>query len=183
MRDTIYEEIMEKGWSEKRQSFVQYYGSEALDASNLLMPLTFFISPTDPRMLSTLDATLKTLVSDSLVYRYQVGKGASDGQWDPFRYDAEDGFDTQEWVGKQSWCNGRIGTAGGSYVGWTQWASAPNASKYLKAMVPIVPFSNAYDLAYDGGAFQLALLMGWGSAVGGAPHAPAQPAPQGRHPL
>ena len=77
------------------------------------------------------------------------GKGASDGQWDPFRYDAEDGFDTQEWVGKQSWCNGRIGTAGGSYVGWTQWASAPNASRYLKAMVPIVPFSNAYDLAYN----------------------------------
>jgi len=50
-----------------------------LDASNLLMPLTFFIAPTDPRMLSTLDATLESLVSDSLVYRYQVGKGAHDG--------------------------------------------------------------------------------------------------------
>ena len=97
------------------------------------------------------------------------GRGNSEGQWDPFRYDVEDGFDTQQWVGTQSWCNGKIGTAGGSYVGWTQWASAPKQSPYLKAMVPIVPFCNAYDLAYDGGAFQLALLMHWGSSVGGAP--------------
>ena len=100
------------------------------------------------------------------------GRGDSKGLWDPFRYDAEDGFDTQEWVGKQAWCNGKIGTAGGSYVGWTQWAAAPKGSKYLKAMVPVVPFCNAYDLAYDGGAFQLSLLMGWGAAVGGAKIAP-----------
>jgi uncharacterized protein len=100
------------------------------------------------------------------------GRGDSQGLWDPFRYDAHDGFDTQEWVGKQSWCNGKIGTAGGSYVGWTQWAAAPEGSQYLTAMVPIVPFCNAYDLAYDGGAFQLALMMGWGSAVGGARMAP-----------
>ena len=43
------------------------------------MPLTFFISPTDPRMESTLDATMRTLVTDSLVSRYQVGDGALDG--------------------------------------------------------------------------------------------------------
>ena len=96
------------------------------------------------------------------------GRGDSKGLWDPFRYDVEDGFDTQEWVGKQPWCNGKIGTAGGSYVGWTQWASAPEGSQYLKAMVPIVPFCNAYDNAYVGGAFQLALMMDWGAAVGGA---------------
>jgi putative CocE/NonD family hydrolase len=100
------------------------------------------------------------------------GRGKSEGMWDPFRYDVEDGFDTQEWVGKQSWCNGDMGTSGGSYVGWTQWAAAPNASHHLKAMVPIVPFGNSYDLAYSGGAFQLALLMGWGSAVGGVTLSP-----------
>lgn len=95
------------------------------------------------------------------------GRGKSAGVWDPFRYDVEDGFDTQEWVGQQPWCNGDIGTAGGSYLGWSQWASAANASKHLKAMVPVVPFDNAYDIAHAGGAFQLALLMGWGTAVGG----------------
>ncbi|MEQ8962633.1 MAG: glycoside hydrolase family 15 protein, partial [Coleofasciculus sp. C2-GNP5-27] len=74
-RDRIYEEIMTKGWSEERQAFVQYYGSTSLDASNLIMPLIFFMSPTDPRMLKTLDAInsppeIGGLVSDSLVYRY-----------------------------------------------------------------------------------------------------------------
>jgi hypothetical protein len=100
------------------------------------------------------------------------GRGKSDGVWDPFRYDVPDGYDTQEWVGQQPWCNGSIGTAGGSYVGWTQWAPAPKGSRYLKAMVPVVPFGNAYELAYTGGAFQLALLTGWGSAVGGVSLAP-----------
>lgn len=102
------------------------------------------------------------------------GKGNSEGIWDPFRYDPDDGFDTQEWVGHQSWCNGRIGTTGGSYVGWTQWASAPRGSKYLKAMVPLVPFADVYhDIAYPGGAFQLSLLFGWGAGVGGLTLNPA----------
>jgi len=100
------------------------------------------------------------------------GRGKSEGAWDPFRYDVEDGFDTQQWVGRQPWCDGQIGTAGGSYVGWTQWASAASGSKYLRAMVPVVPFDSAYDVAYAGGAFQLALLMGWGIAVGGVVVAP-----------
>ncbi|TVQ90762.1 MAG: glycoside hydrolase family 15 protein [Bacteroidetes bacterium] len=82
-RDKIFEEIMEKGWNQEKQSFVQYYGSSTLDAANLMMPLTFFVSPTDKRILSTLEATLKDpeeggLVSDSLVYRYNV-KETDDG--------------------------------------------------------------------------------------------------------
>ena len=96
------------------------------------------------------------------------GRGDSEGLWDPFRFDAHDGYDTQEWVGKQKWCNGKIGTAGGSYLGWTQWASAPLGSQYLTAMAPVVPFCNGYDNAYYDGAFQLALMMSWGAAQGGA---------------
>ena len=74
-RDEIYEEIQIRGWNQDRQAFVQHYGSDSLDASNLLMPLVFFMSPTDPRMLSTIDAINRSpqqggLVSDSLVYRY-----------------------------------------------------------------------------------------------------------------
>jgi GH15 family glucan-1,4-alpha-glucosidase len=69
-RDAIYEDIMAKGWNPERRAFVQAYGSQALDASVLLMPLVFFLSPTDPRMLSTLEAVQRELVSDSLVHRY-----------------------------------------------------------------------------------------------------------------
>jgi GH15 family glucan-1,4-alpha-glucosidase len=76
-RDAIYEAIMTKGWSEERQTFVQSFGSEDIDASNLMMPLVFFMSPTDPRMLSTLHAIMTPankggLVSDSLVFRYDT---------------------------------------------------------------------------------------------------------------
>ncbi|WP_427924668.1 glycoside hydrolase family 15 protein [Streptomyces sp. cg40] len=69
-RDTIYRRIMDRGWSETRQAFVQYEGSDVLDAALLMMPLAKFIAPTDPKWLSTLDALTEELVSDSLVYRY-----------------------------------------------------------------------------------------------------------------
>ena len=76
-QDQIYEEIMERGWNPQRKAFVQAYGSDVLDASNLIMPLVFFMSPTDPRMLNTLDAINRSpesggLVSDSLVHRYNL---------------------------------------------------------------------------------------------------------------
>lgn len=74
-RDRIYEEVMTKGWNEKRCAFTQFYGSEDLDASVLIMPLVFFMAPTDPRMIGTINAILKNprdggLRNDSLVYRY-----------------------------------------------------------------------------------------------------------------
>lgn len=76
-RDQIYEDIMKKGWSEERQAFIQYYGSNSLDAANLMMPLVFFMAPNDPMMIKTLDATLKPpdkggLVTNSHVYRYNT---------------------------------------------------------------------------------------------------------------
>jgi GH15 family glucan-1,4-alpha-glucosidase len=78
-RDEIYEAIMRQGWSERRQAFTQSFGSDTLDAANLMMPLVFFLSPSDPRMLSTINAIHRTpknggLVSDGLVYRYDVEK-------------------------------------------------------------------------------------------------------------
>ena len=77
VRDEIYEEIQTRGWSRERRAFVQHYDSDSLDASNLIMPLVFFMSPTDPRMLHTIDAINASpaqggLVSDSLVYRYNA---------------------------------------------------------------------------------------------------------------
>jgi GH15 family glucan-1,4-alpha-glucosidase len=76
-RDAIYEETMEHGWNPEVNSFVQSYASESLSASNLVMPLVFLMSPTDSRMLATLGAINRSpkdkgLVSNSLVYRYNV---------------------------------------------------------------------------------------------------------------
>jgi len=69
-RDAVFSQLIERGWSSKRQAFVQQYEGDALDASLLLMPRVGFISPQDPAWLSTLDAMRDELVSDSLVYRY-----------------------------------------------------------------------------------------------------------------
>ncbi|HYZ56609.1 MAG TPA: glycoside hydrolase family 15 protein [Streptosporangiaceae bacterium] len=69
-RDTIYRQIMQRGWSAARQAFVQHEDDDVLDAAVLMMPLAKFVSPTDPKWLSTLDALTAELVSDSLVYRY-----------------------------------------------------------------------------------------------------------------
>ena len=82
VRDRIYTEVMSKGWDRHQQSFIQHYGAADLDASNLIMPLVFFVSPQDPRMLATLDRTMEYLVSDSLVFRYhnmEDGLSGSEG--------------------------------------------------------------------------------------------------------
>jgi len=72
VRDQITTQIMSRGWNERRQAFVQSFGSDVLDASLLLMPMVKFIAPKDPRWCSTLDAIGEELVSDSLVYRYNA---------------------------------------------------------------------------------------------------------------
>ncbi|GII28671.1 glycoside hydrolase family 15 protein [Planotetraspora mira] len=69
-RDAIYRQIMRRGWSTGLSAFVQHYDDDVLDAAVLMMPLAMFVSPTDPKWLSTLDALGRQLVSDSLVYRY-----------------------------------------------------------------------------------------------------------------
>jgi GH15 family glucan-1,4-alpha-glucosidase len=79
-RDEIYEAIMTRGWNAERQAFVQTLDGEWLDASNLIMPLVFFVSPNDPRMLKTLEAIRRPpdkggLLSDGLVYRYNAARG------------------------------------------------------------------------------------------------------------
>jgi GH15 family glucan-1,4-alpha-glucosidase len=83
IRDQIYQEVMSQGWDPKRKSFVQSYGSTDLDASLLLMPLTFFMAPSDPRMLATIDAIRQPvsaggLSAGGLLYRY-TAKAVSDG--------------------------------------------------------------------------------------------------------
>jgi GH15 family glucan-1,4-alpha-glucosidase len=73
-RDEIYCEIMEQGWNPNRRAFVQYYGSDRIDASLLLMPLVFFVSPTDPRMIQTMERIQDRLSMDSLVHRYSLSE-------------------------------------------------------------------------------------------------------------
>jgi len=71
LRATIKADILRHGWSDRRRSFVQAYGSDALDASLLLLPMVGFLPPEDPRVVSTVDAIQRELTEDGLLLRYR----------------------------------------------------------------------------------------------------------------
>ncbi|MEO8330067.1 MAG: glycoside hydrolase family 15 protein, partial [Candidatus Nanopelagicales bacterium] len=78
-RDEIWDAVMRDGWSKKANAFTQYFGSDDLDASNLMMAIVGFLPPDDERMVATINAVEKTLTDDrGLVYRYLPG-GDVDG--------------------------------------------------------------------------------------------------------
>ncbi|MCP9200080.1 glycoside hydrolase family 15 protein [Gramella sp. GC03-9] len=71
LREEIYQDIYENGWNEEKQAYTQYYGSDDLDASTLLMQSYGFIEADDPRFIGTVRATEKELCEDGLMYRYR----------------------------------------------------------------------------------------------------------------
>lgn len=91
------------------------------------------------------------------------GRYESDGKWDPFRDEANDGHDTIEWIAKQDFSNGKIATQGGSYLGHNQWAAASQSPPSLDAIFPSVASTNLYaNWITMGGAFRLSFNYGWG---------------------
>ena len=79
IRDRIHAEVLERGWSERKQAFTQSFGAEDLDASALLMPLVGFIDVNDPRFASTVEAIRRELTVDGLLLRYRTDEGEVDG--------------------------------------------------------------------------------------------------------
>ncbi|HUQ92253.1 MAG TPA: CocE/NonD family hydrolase [Bryobacteraceae bacterium] len=91
------------------------------------------------------------------------GRYESEGAWDPFRNEANDGFDTVEWAASQPWSNGKVGMHGGSYLGHVQWQAASKAPPHLTTIFPVLASTSIYhNTFYHGGAFKLALAFGWG---------------------
>jgi GH15 family glucan-1,4-alpha-glucosidase len=72
LRDEIRAQVLTRAWSERKQAFTQSYGSDELDASVLLMPIVGFLSPTDPRVVSTVEAVQRELMVDGLLHRYRT---------------------------------------------------------------------------------------------------------------
>jgi GH15 family glucan-1,4-alpha-glucosidase len=79
VRDEIYDRIMTECWNDELGAFAQTEGGACMDASVLLMPMVKFLSPADPRFLSTLRAVEEHLVTDSLVFRYDPESDGLDG--------------------------------------------------------------------------------------------------------
>jgi putative CocE/NonD family hydrolase len=91
------------------------------------------------------------------------GRYESEGKWEPFRTEAEDGYDTIEWAAKQPWSNGKVATQGGSYLGHVQWRAGSLTPPSLVTMFPAVASTNIYaNWITLGGAFRLSFNYGWG---------------------
>ena len=98
----------------------------------------------------------------ALVVQDCRGRYDSEGEYYPFTHEGEDGYDTLEWLGRQPWCNGKVGMFGDSYLAATQFYLAPLGSPYLRALNPRFMAGDRWKRAYYiDGAFSLALTWSW----------------------
>jgi uncharacterized protein len=94
------------------------------------------------------------------------GRWMSEGEWYPFKYDQQDGYDSVEWCAAQPYSNGKVAMIGGSYVGATQMQTGIAAPPHLVALFPTITASNYHEhWAYQGGAFMEMLAQAWGSVL------------------
>jgi len=90
------------------------------------------------------------------------GRYASDGEFKPFHQEINDGYDSVEWAGSQSWSDGKVGMFGTSYVGATQWLAAVAKPPSLKCIIPSFTASDYYEgWTYQGGAFEWGFMCNW----------------------
>jgi hypothetical protein len=86
------------------------------------------------------------------------GRYASAGEFDAYRNEGRDGYDSVEWAAAQPWSNGKVGMAGLSYPGAVQWLAAVEAPPHLACIFPAMCFSSGRQFFYFGGAFDLSWI-------------------------
>jgi putative CocE/NonD family hydrolase len=91
---------------------------------------------------------------------YCRGKEKSEGIFEPFENEAEDNYEVIDWISKQRWCNGSIGMYGGSYLGFTQWASLKKMHPALKTIVPLVAVAPGIDYPMHNNVF-MSYMLRW----------------------
>lgn len=113
------------------------------------------------------DFALKAVARGYMVVVQDVrGRYASDGEWYPFKYEMNDGYDTVEWAAALPGSNGKVGMWGGSYVGATQMLAAVTHPPHLAAICPVVTASNYHEnWTYQGGAFEQWFNESWTSGL------------------
>jgi putative CocE/NonD family hydrolase len=110
----------------------------------------------------SVDAQRTVKAGYAVVVQDVRGRFASAGRFMPFLDDGPDGVDSIEWVAAQAWCDGRVGMAGGSYGGATQWAAAREQPPSLAAIAPFVATNDCYDgWIYRDGVFELGFNLHW----------------------
>ena len=124
------------------------------------LPVLLYRTPYDKRFASSAYTThLRAVERGYAVVLQDVrGRYASDGLFNPYFNEGNDGYDSIEWAAAQSWSNGDVGTFGLSYPGAVQWLAAVQSPPSLKAMVPAMTFSSPRNFFYMNGVFDLSWL-------------------------
>jgi len=90
------------------------------------------------------------------------GRFSSEGIWEPFVNEPQDGHDTVEWLAMQPWSNGKVGMIGGSYVGWVQWWAAREKPAHLVTIIPnVAPPDPFFNIPYEYGVFFILGAIWW----------------------
>ncbi|HVX30003.1 MAG TPA: CocE/NonD family hydrolase [Nitrolancea sp.] len=120
-------------------------------------------TPYDKSMMNLGQLMLRAVERGYAVVVQDVrGRFASEGEFNTFVNERNDGYDTLEWLTQQPWCDGNVGMFSQSYVGLTQWQAAMSGHPALKAIVPTVTADNYHDgWVYQGGAFELSFNLSW----------------------
>lgn len=87
------------------------------------------------------------------------GKRLSNDSINPFEYDAKDAYHIIDWISKQTWCNGKLGMYGGSYLGFSQWSAVKYLHPALKTIVPQVSVGPGLDFPMENGVFMSYMLQ------------------------
>jgi uncharacterized protein len=121
----------------------------------------------DYELLTWMDPTQVAREGFLVVVQDTRGRFGSDGEWSPFQYERQDGYDTVEWAARLPGSNGRVGMFGLSYFGNTQWMAAVEQPPSLGAISPALTWSDPLDgLFARGGALELGLTVPWTLLMG-----------------
>ena len=149
-----YEVTIERGVPIKMRDGVTLRADICRPKAEGKFPLLLTRTPYDKNR--TVDFCLKATARGYVVVAQDVrGRYASEGDWYPFKYESQDGYDTVEWAAALPYSNGKVGMFGGSYVGATQYLAAIAKPPHLAGICPDVTASNYHDgWIYQGGAFE-----------------------------
>ncbi len=144
------------------KTYADVYRPDAPGRFPALLTRTPYDKMSPPNRSTPLDPINAAMSGYAVVVQDVRGRYASEGEFSPLFQEIDDGYDSVEWVGGQSWCTGKVGMYSISYAGATQWLAAKAKPPSLAAIVPGMTASDYHEgWTWQGGAFELGFNLTW----------------------
>lgn len=160
-----YAVVIERGVAAKMRDGVALYADVYRPRADGKFPVLLTRTPYDKS--NNTGICMRAVAAGYVCVSQDVrGRWSSEGEWYPFKYESQDGYDTVEWLAHQPWSTGVIGMFGASYVGATQMLAALARPPHLAGLFPIITASNYHEnWTYQGGAFEQWFGEEWTSGL------------------